>query len=44
VASYDVSGRVAFVTGAARGIGYEVARLLHARGAAVAMVDHSGWS
>jgi NAD(P)-dependent dehydrogenase (short-subunit alcohol dehydrogenase family) len=37
--TYDVSGRVALVTGAARGIGYETARLLHARGASVALVD-----
>ena len=37
--SYDVSGRVALVTGAARGIGFETARLLHARGASVVIVD-----
>lgn len=36
---YDVRGKVAFVTGAARGIGFEVARLLHARGSSVALVD-----
>lgn len=39
MAKYDVSGKVAFVTGGAKGIGYEVARLLHARGASVALVD-----
>jgi NAD(P)-dependent dehydrogenase (short-subunit alcohol dehydrogenase family) len=36
--SYDVNGKVAFVTGAARGIGLESARRLHARGASVALV------
>jgi NAD(P)-dependent dehydrogenase (short-subunit alcohol dehydrogenase family) len=36
---YSVSGKVALVTGAARGIGYETARQLHARGASVAVVD-----
>jgi NAD(P)-dependent dehydrogenase (short-subunit alcohol dehydrogenase family) len=37
--SYDVNGRVALVTGAARGIGYETARLLHERGASVVVLD-----
>ena len=37
--SYDVSGRVALVTGAARGIGYETARALYERGASVAVLD-----
>lgn len=36
--SYSVSGRTAFVTGAARGIGAESARRLHAKGANVALV------
>jgi NAD(P)-dependent dehydrogenase (short-subunit alcohol dehydrogenase family) len=35
---YDVNGRTVFVTGAARGIGAETARRLHARGANVALV------
>jgi NAD(P)-dependent dehydrogenase (short-subunit alcohol dehydrogenase family) len=35
----DLSGRVALVTGAARGIGLETARALHRRGAKVVLVD-----
>jgi NAD(P)-dependent dehydrogenase (short-subunit alcohol dehydrogenase family) len=35
---YDVNGRTVFVTGAARGIGAETARRLHAKGANVALV------
>jgi NAD(P)-dependent dehydrogenase (short-subunit alcohol dehydrogenase family) len=36
--TYDVDGKVAFITGAARGIGFEAARRLHAKGASVALV------
>ena len=37
-ASYDLTGRSAFVTGAARGIGAESARRLASRGASIALV------
>jgi NAD(P)-dependent dehydrogenase (short-subunit alcohol dehydrogenase family) len=37
-APYDVNGRTVFITGAARGIGAETARRLHAKGANVALV------
>jgi NAD(P)-dependent dehydrogenase (short-subunit alcohol dehydrogenase family) len=39
MARYSLNGRVALVTGAARGIGAATARALHARGASVALVD-----
>src|SRR5258708_31532525 len=36
---YDVRGKVALITGAARGIGLETARALHRRGGSVVLVD-----
>jgi NAD(P)-dependent dehydrogenase (short-subunit alcohol dehydrogenase family) len=36
---YALPGKVPLVTGAARGIGFEAARALHARGASLAIVD-----
>ena len=37
--SYDVSGKVALVTGAAQGIGFEAARRLYSHGASVVLTD-----
>src|SRR4051794_24997755 len=36
---YSLHGKVALVTGAARGIGFETARHIHMRGASVAVLD-----
>ena len=40
--AFDPAGKVVLVTGAARGIGLEAARRLHARGASVALVGLEG--
>jgi NAD(P)-dependent dehydrogenase (short-subunit alcohol dehydrogenase family) len=42
VARYELSGKVALVTGGARGIGFATARALIARGASVVIVDLDG--
>lgn len=39
---FDLTGKVALVTGAARGIGLETARLLAAAGAQIALLDRDG--
>ena len=39
MAAFALHGKVALVTGAARGIGFETARLLHQRGATVVVCD-----
>jgi 3-oxoacyl-[acyl-carrier protein] reductase len=40
--SFDFTGRTALVTGAAQGIGYEIAAMFHRAGARVAVLDRDG--
>jgi len=44
VASYELGGRVALITGGGRGIGFAIGQALVARGASVALVDLDGGS
>lgn len=37
--SYDVRGKAVLITGAGQGIGWELAKILYARGASVALID-----
>jgi NAD(P)-dependent dehydrogenase (short-subunit alcohol dehydrogenase family) len=39
VSTYELAGKVLLITGAARGIGFETARIAHGRGASVVLVD-----
>jgi NAD(P)-dependent dehydrogenase (short-subunit alcohol dehydrogenase family) len=38
-AAYSLDGKVVLLTGGARGIGFATARLMHARGASIAVID-----
>ena len=39
MSTYELAGKVLLITGAARGIGFETARIAHGRGASVVLVD-----